>query len=124
MVLNHPPLAYAPEIVAGLASTADHSTPQVSSVPGWGFGEYAQAFQLAVSILVLFSMVMSWLKVGVAPRGRNDRSWLPSMLSIRSKVLEIKEGTGGHKSSDWLKLGGQMVVKGKSCFFFLIVLLT
>ncbi|KAM6492552.1 hypothetical protein JOM56_012276 [Amanita muscaria] len=85
VVLNHPPLAYAPEIVHGLA-----------------------AFQLIFSVLVLLSMVMSWLRVGVAPQG-TSKSWLRRIRS--KKVLEINKssGTDGHKN--WLKVGGEMVLK-------------
>ncbi|KAF8341905.1 hypothetical protein F5887DRAFT_1076283 [Amanita rubescens] len=111
VVLNpHPPLAYAPEIVAGL--TPEHQVPHLGGAYGarnWAFGEYAQVFQLAVSVLVLYSMIMSWLKV-LPKRGEGNRSWLSSVLGIRSKVLELKPG--GHKSHDWLHIGGQIILKG------------
>jgi len=116
VVLNpHPPLAYAPEIVAGL--TPEHQVPHLGGAYGarnWAFGEYAQAFQLAVSALVLYSMITSWLKV-LPKRGEGNRSWLSSALGIRS---ELKPG--GHKSHDWLHIGGQIILKGK--FNFLTVL--
>ena len=117
VVLNpHPPLVYAPEIVAGL--TAEHQIPHLGGAYGarnWAFGEYAQVFQLAVSVLVLLSMVMSWLKV-LPTRGEGNRSWLSSALGIRSKMLELKpSGSGGH---NWLHIGGRIILKGK--FDFLI----
>ncbi|KIL57564.1 hypothetical protein M378DRAFT_27930 [Amanita muscaria Koide BX008] len=107
VVLNHPPLAYAPEIVHGLAGAAEHQA--ASQVSNWGFNEYSQVFQLVVSVLVLLSMVMSWLRVGVAPQGLS-KSWL---RRIRSKVLETNKssGTDGHKN--WLKVGGEVVLKKK-----------
>jgi len=122
VVLNpHPPLVYAPEIVAGL--TAEHQAQHLGGAYGarnWAFSEYAQVFQLAVSVLLLYSMIMSWLKV-LPTRGEGNGSWLSSALGIRSKVLGLKpSGSGGHKSHDWLHIGGQIILKGK--FDFLIVL--
>ncbi|KAK2465598.1 hypothetical protein APHAL10511_002490 [Amanita phalloides] len=107
VVLNHPPLAYAPEIVAGLAGAAEHHVSHLGGARTWAFGEYVQAFQLAVSVLVLFSMIMSWLNVG-----GKSRSWLSSASRIRSKVMDLKlSGSGGHKNHDWLKIGGQIILK-------------
>ncbi|KAF8632891.1 hypothetical protein AX17_004737 [Amanita inopinata Kibby_2008] len=111
VVLNpHPPLAYAPEIVAGLADAAKHQMqPPALAIAGsdyWGFSDYAQAFQLAVSVLVLFSIVMSWLGVGRGPRGRSG--WISSIMRIRSKANDSVES---ESDKDWLKLGGRLVLK-------------
>lgn len=109
VVLNHPPLVYAPEIIAGL--TGEHQIPHLGGAYGaknWAFNEYAQAFQLAVSALVLLSMIMSWFKVGTT-RGESSTSWLSSALRIRSIVLQR---SNGRKSPDWLHIGGQIILKG------------
>ena len=118
VVLNpHPPLVYAPEIVAGL--TAEHRMPHLGGSYGagyWAFNEYAQAFQLAVSVLVLFSMIMSWLKVG-STRG-SGTSWLSSMLRIRSKVLG--SSSDRRKSLDWLDIGEEIILKGENPLFLYV----
>lgn len=119
VVLNpHPPLVYAPEIIAGL--TAEHYIPHLGGTNGagnWAFNEYAQVFQLAVSVLVLFSMIMSWFKVG-SRRGESSASWLSSVLRIRSKVLG--SSSDGHKSLDWLDIGEEIVLKGKNRLFLYV----
>ena len=119
VVLNpHPPLVYAPEIIAGL--TAEHYIPHLGGTNGagnWAFNEYAQVFQLAVSVLVLFSMIMSWFKVG-SRRGESSASWLSSVLRIRSKVLG--SSSDGHKSLDWLDVGEEIVLKGKNRLFLYV----
>ncbi|KAF8626697.1 hypothetical protein AX15_004733 [Amanita polypyramis BW_CC] len=114
VVLNpHPPLAYAPEIVAGLSGAAEHQAPHLGgthNARSWGSSEYAQAFQLVVSVLVLFSMVMSWLRVGTI-RGES-RSWLFSILRAKSSVLETRpRSSDGHENSNWIKIGGQLILK-------------
>ncbi|KIL57574.1 hypothetical protein M378DRAFT_16183 [Amanita muscaria Koide BX008] len=78
-----------------------------SQVSSWGFNEYSQAFQLVFSVLVLLSMVMSWLRVEVAPQG-TSKSWL---RRIRSKLLEINKSSGTDRHKNWLKVGGEMVLK-------------
>ena len=119
VVLNpHPPLVYAPEIIAGL--TAEHYIPHLggtNDAGNWAFSEYAQVFQLAVSVLVLFSMIMSWFKVG-SRRGESSASWLSSVLRIRSKV--VGSSSDGHKSLDWLDIGEEIVLKGKNRLFLYV----
>ncbi|KIL55821.1 hypothetical protein M378DRAFT_28488 [Amanita muscaria Koide BX008] len=102
VVLNHPPLVYAPEIVHGLASAAEHHRA-ASQVSRWD--EYSQVFQLVVSVLVLLSMVMSWLRVGVAPQG-TSKSWLRRIRKCsksisRRALTDIRTG---------LRLGGKSFV--------------
>ncbi|CAA7270264.1 unnamed protein product [Cyclocybe aegerita] len=109
----HPPLAYAPEIVAQFVSPS----PVAMHPTGWAWKEYVQLFHLLVSLCVLASFVASWIGFtfgksgveGVAKRGRGLS--VASFLGLRaSSEKEREKKRSGLKG--WVGLAMDSVLEG------------
>ncbi|TFK41459.1 hypothetical protein BDQ12DRAFT_645918 [Crucibulum laeve] len=96
MVLT-PPLAYAPDIVSQFPS----ATP-VPSV-GWGWREYIQVFHIVVSVLVLGSLLTSWIGI----------TWNKSDVKKRVRSASVSRSSEKkNEKVDWVKVAEETVLHG------------
>ncbi|KDR68370.1 hypothetical protein GALMADRAFT_146330 [Galerina marginata CBS 339.88] len=117
----HPPLAYAPEIVAQFVAPAGPgpSSPAAGWLGQgqghWHWQEWVQLFHLAVSVLVLASFVCSWLGVGV---GLDFGRVFGFGGSGTEKVVKNGSGDKSRKRLEgpagWVGFGEESVLEGRA----------
>ncbi|TFK41466.1 hypothetical protein BDQ12DRAFT_733008 [Crucibulum laeve] len=96
-VVLTPPLAYAPDIVSQFPS----ATP-VPSV-GWGWREYIQVFHIIVSVLVLGSLLTSWIGI----------TWSKSNAKKRVRSTSVSRSSEKkNEKVDWVKIAEEAVLHG------------
>jgi len=108
----HPPLVYSPEIVSQYPPVDILST---APIPVWK--HYVQLFHLAVSFIVLASLVGNWFGFGVSgfrfTFERRGWGWKLGSISRTGKDDSDKRGKG---DVDWIRFAEDKILSGKLGF--------
>jgi hypothetical protein len=105
VLLNKPPLALAPEIISQF--TPPPALPSAVMVAGWTWREWAQGLHLAVSLVVLGSLICSWMGVSLSLK--------------RTKKASPKEERRADGKVDWTDVCNDVVLNGTSSHALLTI---
>lgn len=108
----HPPLVYSPEIVSQFVQYPPSIAVDALSTPVWK--HYVQLFHLAVSFIVLASLVGSWFGFGFT---FEKRGW-GSKLGLTSRTGKGDKDKRGKGNVDWIRFAEERILSGKCGFRF------
>lgn len=101
VLLNKPPLALAPDIVSQFAPPPVQSA---AIVAGWTWREWAQGLHLAVSLVVLGSVICSWMGVSLSVKLNRKAA---STTTEKGGLRRRSDGT-----VDWVGVCHDVVLNG------------